>query len=105
MKRANGLLNTKIHIIIILLFVCNTVTFADDAAFYSLHVDKQCDSQENEYLYLPGVSELFIPQGALDEDMQIGMTVNFWWAKDDPDFFIEFSPHGTVFNMPIRLTL
>ena len=49
-----------------------------------------------------GFSEVEIPAGALNDDVLI----TFWWESTG---FLEggadFSPHGTTFNLPVRLEL
>ena len=49
-----------------------------------------------------GISKLEIPAGALDDDVQI----TFWWESTG---FLQggadFSPHGTTFNLPVRLEI
>jgi len=51
-----------------------------------------------------GKSKLVIPKGALDKGVKVLIT--FWWESTG---FLEggsdFSPHGTLFNEPVRLEL
>jgi len=49
-----------------------------------------------------GISKLSVPFGALDT----WVSINFWWESTGfLEGGAEFSPHGTTFNLPVRVQL
>lgn len=73
--------------------------------YYEMFVEKECDPGVDEWLWLPGIASLKVPEGALNEPTEIGMQVSFYWNADSPDVVLEFSPHGTEFNTPVEVRM
>ena len=109
MKRLDGNRTMKrlAPISVMMMLMVISVAIASDSVptFYEYHVEKACFADQTQWLRLPGVAQLKVPEGALSRETDIGMTVSAWINADDPELTIEFSPHGTDFNVPITLTL
>ena len=50
-----------------------------------------------------GSTKVIIPAGALDENTYITVTVEIYEAEEKIHYI--FGPHGTVFNVPVEITM
>ncbi len=74
---------------------------------FGIRVEETINPKKGGVIRLPGGSQLEIPKGALDKRTTIGMIAErkTILGKGEEAKVFTFTPHGTVFNTPIKLTL
>ncbi|MBN1296437.1 hypothetical protein JXA80_06630 [bacterium] len=106
MKNQNNIKHAKgLAVFMIACWIMVTPVFASNPTYYDVSVERECNPDVNEYMFLPGIAMLNVPEGALLEPATIGMRLTFAMNADDPNLMVQFSPCNIYFQVPVRMRL
>jgi hypothetical protein len=89
----------------LLMLAFAAAALAETPIFYNLTAEKTCQPGIREVLKFPTVAKLIVPRNALSSATDISMTIAYALYAAEPNLVVAFSPHGTVFNVPVTLKL